>query len=57
MDTFTVECRMRNGRGKTVTKTTNVKARDGIEARAKARQVFIQRGNNSVESLYAHTMA
>ncbi|MCK9532759.1 MAG: hypothetical protein M0R77_19930 [Gammaproteobacteria bacterium] len=50
---FTVTCRMLTKRNKTVTNTTKVKARDGDEARAKARQVFWQRGYQGVETLVA----
>ena len=50
---YTVECRMINPKGKTVTKATKVKARDNDEAKAKARQVYWGRGNRSVEALVA----
>lgn len=51
---YTVECRMINPRGKTLTKSTKVQARDTNEARAKARVVYQRRGNKSVESLAAY---
>jgi hypothetical protein len=44
---------MLSKKNKTVTSTTKVAARDANEARAKAKQIFWQRGYQGVESLLA----
>lgn len=50
---FAVTCRMLSKNYKTLTGTTKVNARDAQEARAKARQVYWQRGYREVTTLMA----
>lgn len=53
---YLVECRVLTPKLKTMLKTTKVMARDVTEAKARARQVFRQRGNNNVEALMARQL-
>lgn len=53
---YQVECRVLTPKLKTATRTIKVKARDVTEAKARARQVFRQRGNNNVEPLMARQL-